>query len=888
MLDFITKLFDHEGFVPRAACGNWTDKEIMLHNLTDAAIAICYIAIPTMLLIFARKKRKEKGYTLIVLFAAFIFWCGMTHVCDFLAFYWPAYRLFGVVKLITAAISVYTVFRLAPMMPALLNAKMPGEMEEDVRRANEQFQLITSLVAESGQALHAKDKNGIILTWNKAAEELFGFTVDEAIGRNVNELIVPPDQRAAHDELMVRVEGGETIRDHETQRLCKDGTRKWVSITIAPMRDERMNYVGASVIQQDITESRRLREELHAHIERVSQAEARHRSVLENVIDGIITIDHQGTVQSFNSAAERIFGYKPDEVIGNNVNMLMPEPYYSQHDSYLANYMRTGVAKIMGVGREVVGRRKDGSTFPMNLAVGQFQLGEQRLFTGVVRDITERKLAQARLKAIYAQMPIGLSECTLEGRFTDVNPAYCEIVGYECDELIGKHFADITHPEDVDKDNALYDQVKQGVIPHYRLEKRYIRKDGKIIWVELRGTVLRNDQGDVIAGMGSVQDITARRDYEQSLVQESKRKDEFLAMLSHELRNPLAPCLTALHLLRNDSAGHDVRDHAYNILDRQIRNLSQMVDDLLDVARITGGKIRLRKERVDLRQIVRVVCENVKEAITTRNHQLRIECGSLDRPLWVLGDVTRLEQVLMNVLNNAVKYTEPGGKITVKTGRDGPWVVVTVRDTGIGIMPDMLPRIFDLFTQSTRALDRSQGGLGIGLTLSKNLITMHEGTIEAHSDGMNQGSEFVIKLPYNDNGKELAAPQEEVTEAGGKGKVLVVDDNIDATQSLEMLLKMSGYTVEVAYDGAVGLQKAIEFKPDVALLDIGLPEMNGYKLAAAIKANVSLKHILLIACTGYGQDKDIEASTEAGFDHHLVKPIDPNKIERLLNKHFNR
>jgi signal transduction histidine kinase/DNA-binding response OmpR family regulator len=365
-------------------------------------------------------------------------------------------------------------------------------------------------------------------------------------------------------------------------------------------------------------------------------------------------------------------------------------------------------------------------------------------------------------------------------------------------------------------------------------------------------------------------------------IQESdRRKNEFLAMLAHELRNPLAPIRNAVHLLRLHGSEKPDFAWARDVIDRQVTNLVRMVDDLLDVARINRGKIQLSLETLDVEKLVSGAVETSRPAIDAHGHSLTVV--GPPTPLAVRGDATRLSQVLSNLLNNAAKYTPDGGQIELRVEREGDEVVVRVRDNGPGIAPELLSKIFDLFTQVDRSLDRSQGGLGIGLTLVRRLVEMHGGSVHAMSEGEGRGSEFVVRLPTVAVEPPLAvAPSAPSAQRHAALRVLVVDDNVDVAESLAMVLRLTGHEVRMANDGLTALDAAQEFHPQVVLLDIGLPGLNGFEVARQLRVRSQAPRPLLIAISGYGQNEEIQKSLEAGFDHHLIKPVAPTVLERLL------
>jgi len=370
---------------------------------------------------------------------------------------------------------------------------------------------------------------------------------------------------------------------------------------------------------------------------------------------------------------------------------------------------------------------------------------------------------------------------------------------------------------------------------------------------------------------------------QKDLLEANRRKDEFLAMLAHELRNPLAPIRNAVAILNYSDSTDENLIYSRNIIDRQVTNLTRLVDDLLDVSRITRGMIDLVLEPVELAVIIDRAVETSRSLFEARKQQLTIVMPPLG--LQVRADATRLAQVVSNLLNNAAKYTDDGGRIVLKTEREGTELLIRVRDDGIGMPAELLPCIFDLFIQGNRALARSEGGLGIGLTLVRRLVEMHEGTVEAHSDGLGTGSEFVVRLPsFEASDRSAAEPAAQCSGQSGSNacRILVVDDNKDNANSLAKLLRLSGHEVHVSYDGLQGLEMARSHLPQAILLDIGLPGMSGYEIAGHIRATSGLEKTLLIAMTGYAQEEDKARSLRAGFDRHLCKPVAWKDLEDML------
>ena len=509
--------------------------------------------------------------------------------------------------------------------------------------------------------------------------------------------------------------------------------------------------------------------------------------------------------------------------------------------------------------------------------------------------LTRRKIAtlelqesEARYRTLFNSIDDGL--CVIEKieapagqpldfRYVDANSAFTaqpDMVG-----VLGKTLREVL-PDEPEEWFASYNRVcTTGVAA--RFERSYPAQ-GRVL--ELNVFRVGGAESRKVAII--YDDITVRRQAELQTLEQVKvlaeldrRKDEFLAMLGHELRNPLAPISSAVQLLRLQKTETPLQKQACAIIERQVGQLNHLVDDLLEVSRITTGRVKLRREQVAISHIVERAVETAQPLITQHRHHLTVRLPA--KPVWLNADAARLEQVVVNLLTNAAKYTEDGGRIELTVQRDGPDAVLRVRDTGIGIAPDLLPHVFDLFTQAERSLDRSQGGLGIGLCLVQRLTELHGGSVTAHSVP-GQGSEFVVRLPSTlawpaPPGPPLSAP---VALLKKRCRVLVVDDNVDAAETLGMLLEFSGHEVRMVYDGLSALGTTLAWRPDAVLLDIGLPGLSGYDVARRIRLDASLEGIVLIALTGYSQESDRQLAREAGFDHHLAKPTNFNVLEDLL------
>jgi PAS domain S-box-containing protein len=536
---------------------------------------------------------------------------------------------------------------------------------------------------------------------------------------------------------------------------------------------------------------------------------------------------------------------------------------------------------------------------------------ESRKVAIVFNNITERARAaeallqsEQRFRALFDSGPVAMYSCDTSGVILEFNRCAVKLWGRE------------PRPDDVDErccgvskvyhpDGSLLTAaqnpmiaVLKGKMPQANdVEAVIERPDGSRITVIANIVPLKDGQGRIIGAINCFYDITERsrlerqtQDQAQALADLHRRKDEFLAMLSHELRNPLAPLTSAVELLRRLEHQNPEYSQAFEVIERQVGQMKHLIGDLLEVSRITSGNVRLRKEPVLVGDIVEMALETTQPLLSRRRHQLTVSLPP--HPVWLDADATRLEQVLVNLLNNAAKYTDEGGRLWLSVEQQGDpgsaaggaLAVITVRDTGMGIAAELLPHVFDLFTQAERAIDRSQGGMGIGLSLVRQLVELHGGTVEARSI-LGQGSEFTVRLPVS----QAAAPPLPLPPvpspgriAGRRCRVLAVDDSVDAVEFLARLIRLSGHEVEVAYDGPGAVQAALATRPDVVLLDIGLPGLTGYEVARQLRQEPALKGTVLVALTGYGRESDRQRSRNAGFSYHLVKPVGVREVEDIL------
>ena len=598
----------------------------------------------------------------------------------------------------------------------------------------------------------------------------------------------------------------------------------------------------------------------------------------------IVLLDPAGRISSWNRGAQQITGFSERDVLGKNVSVLhTPEAVASGQPRLELDAAREK-GRFVNEGLRV---RKDGTTFRAGteLTAVRSADGEILWFLEISRDLTEQRQHEAALRESEERFRLlvdGVQEYAIfmldpDGNIASWNRGAEMIKGYAASEIIGTHFSRFYAEQ----------AVVQGK-PAWELEmaKRYgsvedegwrIRKDGSRFWANVIITALRDNEGRLRGFAKVTRDMTERRRVEE-LEEADRQKDQFLALLAHELRNPLAPIRTALDVLRQPNATLADSAQAREIAERQLRHMARLLDDLLDVSRIAHGRIMLRNEVVDLRDTTRSALEALAPFIAERETRLIVDIP--DEPLPVVGDPARLQQIQANLLSNASKYSPRGGQVRLELRAQDGSVMIRVTDNGRGIAPATLPRIFDLFVQGEQSLDRSEGGLGVGLTLLRSLVELHHGRVEAHSDGPGTGSMFTVWLPLAVDGS--ANTGQDKPESRAVKTVVVVEDQPDARRMMQLLLESRGVTVFTAENGADGVSLIERVRPDLALVDLGLPVMSGFDLARQIRSRGDGHATRLVALSGYGRDADIEAALEAGFDEHLTKPPEEERLERLL------
>jgi PAS domain S-box-containing protein len=729
------------------------------------------------------------------------------------------------------------------------------------------------------------DFTGRIVEANDAFLNMVGYTrADLEQGRINFVSLTPPEYRALDEAAQAEMRRSGSHRPFEKEYFRKNGTRVPVYVGTTYLDEEEQLGIGFIV---DLTERKWAEEEL-----------ARSKQLFEQIAETTPDILYIYDIQEHrnvyaNAHIAQVLGYSPDEVRafgdGFLATILHPDDLPGAVE-FSRGYDRLADGEVVEF--EFRMRHKDGDYRWLRSRTVVFSRtadGRAKLVLGNARDVTEQRRAETALRESEAYfrgladaMPQLVWTARADGAVEYYNSRIHEYGGIVANEDGTWDWRPIVHEDDLRRTQSAWQTAVQARAI-YESEHRIKLANGSFRWHLSRAVPLKDETGRVIKWFGTATDIHDLRQTEQELRENDRRKDEFLAMLAHELRNPLAPIRNAIRVLRHIGPASPQVEQMRDMIERQTEHLTRLVDDLLDVSRITRGKVTLQRERLELMSIISRAVETSRPLIDAAHHRRSVSLPP--ETVRLEGDLTRLAQVISNLLNNAAKYTEEGGRIELSAQQAGHEVLIRVKDNGVGIPGDVLPHIFELFAQADRSLDRAQGGLGIGLTIVKSLVELHGGRVEAHSDGPGQGSEFIVRLPVfaEPPPEPKGPPALEGDAAPAHGcRILVVDDNVDSAQSMALLLELEGYEVRMAHDGPETLRLAREFRPRVVLLDIGLPGMNGYEVASVLRKAPGGEHLVLIALTGYGQEEDRQQSKAAGFDHHLTKPVDHDWLSSLI------
>jgi PAS domain S-box-containing protein len=624
----------------------------------------------------------------------------------------------------------------------------------------------------------------------------------------------------------------------------------------------------------------------------VTQPPALPSKIFEILVDrvrdyAIFVLDAEGRIQTWNTGARLLKGYQPEEIIGRHFSVFYaPEAIASgwpQQELEVA----TREGRLEDEGWRL---RKDGSRFWANVIITALRDDDGRLlgFSKITRDLTVRRQAEEALRQSEERFRLlveGVQDYAVymldpDGHVISWNSGAQKMKGYLRDEILGRHFSAFYQAQDVDAGRPRLELETARRTGHAEDEGWRVRKNGERFWARVVVSALYDHEG-TLRGFAKVTQDLSEREYARGLEATAQRLNEFIAMLAHELRNPLAPIRTAVHLMERLAPGDPGQEAMRKTVERQSEHLMRIVDDMLDIARITRGTLSIDRSSVDMADVVARAVEIAKA--TAGRHQIDVQLTG--EPLLVSGDRGRLTQIVANLLTNATRFTPVDGHIWLKASRADGQVVLSVRDTGRGVPAGQLESIFGMFVQGKDALHRVGGGLGVGLALARRIAELHGGAVEARSEGEGKGSEFILRLPATAAAASAVEPLgSQPAEKLVVRRVLIVDDNLDAASTLDQLMRSLGHETRVAHNGAEALSLAEQFQPQVVLLDIGMPGMNGYEIASKLRALRGWQHrTLLVALTGWGSEEDRARSLAAGFDVHLTKPVDLREVQRMLS-----
>jgi PAS domain S-box-containing protein len=767
--------------------------------------------------------------------------------------------------------------------------------------------LLSAIIESSDDAIVSKDLSGNITSWNPGAERIFGYTAEEVIGRSVT-ILIPEDRQDEEPGILERIRRGDRIDHYETVRRRKDGTLIDISLTVSPIRDSEGRIVGASKIARDVTERKRAEEERRLAEERLHQSREQYGRLANLLPVGVYTCAADGTIIYFNEQAAVLWGRAPrpgdtDERFCGSAKLFVrgsdaPLPH---QDCPMAVALREGTSYR---NEEVVIERPDGSRVTALVNIDPIRDPDGHLVgaINVFHDVSALKRAEEALReekenlhTLLDTLPVAVFLAhDPHGRRISGNRAAARLLRMADDENLS-----LTAPTDEAPTHFTVrtpdgEQVPPDMLPIQRAARgelvsdealTVLFDDGAVLHELVSAQPLHDGTGKPRGAIACILDVTTQKQTENALREADRRKDEFLATLAHELRSPLAPIVAGLEIMQMAPDDREIIERTRSIMERQAMQLVTLVDDLLNVSRITRGKLQLRQHVTSIRSIIETALEAIAPAIEQGG--LTLTYSPPDRPLHVLADPNRLAQVLSNLLSNAAKYTPPGGRVEVVAVHDDEHVSISVSDTGIGIPPEMAEGIFAMFAQIDRPQERGHAGLGIGLTLAKSLVEMHGGTIFVQSEGVDKGSTFTVRLPLlRERGMErsMRTPATRDDSAASGRRVLVVDDNEAMVDALSTMLGLLGSEVRTASNGQLALDVAAEFRPDVVLMDLGMPVMSGYEAARRMRQEPWGSDLRLVALTGWGQEEHKQRTLDAGFDQHLVKPVRPADLEQLFSE----
>jgi PAS domain S-box-containing protein len=701
------------------------------------------------------------------------------------------------------------------------------------------------------------------------------------LGQRFSDVFPNAAETGAEEKLREVLESGKPWRmERYKARISSDPSAVWEGEAVRAEPQVEQGHASVVIIVRNVTGAVGTEQALAQSEEALRRTNDKLRATIDSITDGLLVLDRDWRYTLVSERAARIMGIKAEDLVGGCVWELFPHAEGTRfHEGY---------HQAMASGQPVHFEEYYPHPLDMWLACHCYPSADE--LTVYFRNVSESRRAEealrestALLRAISDTSGDVIFAKDEQGRVRFANPATLALIGKPLDQVLGRTDAEFLNDKEAARHVMDTDRRVMDTGEAVELEEAIPLPDGQDkIWLS-RKLPFRDDSGQVIGLLGISRDITDRKRAEQDLREANFRKDEFLAMLAHELRNPLAPITTGAQLLELFAHDEGRVRQASRIISRQAAHMVELVDDLLDVSRVTRGLIELQKEDIDIKSVIAHAIEQARPLIESRKHEFTTKMASAH--VFVHGDRTRLVQTISNLLNNAAKYTPPGGHIMLALSVDESRVKVCVTDSGVGISSELLPKIFDLFTQGERTPDRAQGGLGLGLALVKSIVAMHGGDVHASSRGVGTGSTLTILLPRSAQAESAPASvgsRRAQDQAAGAASVMIVDDNMDAATALATLLETFGHKVVVKNDAEAALLAAQESTVDAFILDIGLPDIDGYELATRLRARPECANATLIALTGYGQPNDRALGKTAGFDHYLVKPADIEKLVQML------
>ncbi|ACY15780.1 PAS domain S-box protein [Haliangium ochraceum] len=787
-------------------------------------------------------------------------------------------------------------------IPALSSSFQIGQGDEFVtfivdlteqKQAAAERAKLAAIVESSDDAILSQSLDGRIESWNRGAERLYGYAADEAIGRPV-EILIPATHGDENDRLLAGVSAGDTVVQHETMRLRKSGAEVPVSITMSAIIDEMGACVGISMVTRDITEQKRAEARLRESEDRYRENAAEMEAVYATLPVGLGLSDRQHTFLRANERLLELLELESARVCDSAIETLLPA---------LAVHVAPLIDQIFESGEPILNREFRAASGGgverhwLSSFAPVFDTDEQvRAVSWMVQDVTERTEAETRLREsewrfrqVLVNSPLPMMMYDDAGRVLALSEAWTATTGYQLDDMpsIGR-WAELAYRDEAGDVLTYLGSLWSSEASGEHIELRVFAKDGEERTILFSGAPLGTSPDGRRLRLWAGTDLTERKQAEEALREASAQKDQFLAMLGHELRNPLAAIRGAAELLLLSDGGGDELERTRGIIERQSAHMAKLIDGLLDVSRVVLGKIVLDSKVVDVVEILRDLMQDHADRIERSGLSLRLDLPG--EPIWIDGDRVRLTQIFGNLLANALQFTSAPGTITISAETIGSspagTALVRVRDTGAGIAPELLPHVFEPFRQAAQNIDRAAGGLGLGLALVRGLVELHGGHIEASSGGAERGAQFTLHLPLAQRARE---PVREEPALLGPRRLLVVEDNPDMAELLRDMLTRSGHQVAVAHNGMQALDVARKVEPDFILCDIGLPGgMSGYDLARAIRKDDKLGDVQLVALTGYGRPEDRAEAEAVGFDTHLTKPVSMSAIQELLARGTGR